>query len=222
MLQKSKSRKTAQLKYILLLPAICCMLIYTACSNDPKVEATQATSQSDSEVMTKINELAEAIMKKGTMTPEEEKALKLLTTEAQPDDKVYTSVQEYLDETKDQNEADVPFAVIEKVPTYPGCSGDNEAMKKCMSQSIAMFVNDNFNTNLGKQLELSGKQRISVQFKIDKTGKIVNVRARAAKPELETEAIRVVKLLPQMQPGEQKGEKVGVLYSLPIIFEVVE
>jgi hypothetical protein len=220
MLQKSKSRRIAQLKYLLLLPAICTMLLYTACSNEQKAEETQTVQQSDSEVMNKINELAEAIMKKGEMTPEEEKALKFLTTEAQPGEKVYTSVQEYLDETKGQDEADVPFAVIEKVPTYPGCSGDNEAMKLCMSQNIANFVNANFNIKLADELNLSGQQRIAVQFKIDKTGKTVDVRARAQNPELEAEAIRVVQKLPQMQPGEQKGEKVGVLYSLPIIFEV--
>lgn len=220
MLQKSKSRKTAQLKYLLLLPAICGMLIYTSCSNDPRAEEKQNIQQSDSEVMNKINELSEAIMKKGEMTPEEEKALKFLTSEPQPGDKVYTSVQEYLDETKDLNETDVPFSVIEKVPTYPGCSGDNEAMKLCMSQNISNFVSANFNIKLADELKLSGQQRIAVQFKINKTGNIVDVRARAPKPELEAEAIRVVQKLPQMQPGEQKGKKVGVLYSLPIVFNV--
>lgn len=223
MLQKSKSTKTAQFKYLLLLPIICGMLVYTACSDEPKTEETQTTQQSDSEVMNKITELAEAIMKKGEMTPEEEKALKLLTTEARSGDKVYTSMQEYLDETADEGDLPVPFGAIEKVPVFPGCSGaDNEEMKKCMSQKIAEFVNSNFNIGLGKELNLKGRQRIAVQFKIDKTGRITDVRARAPKPELEAEAVRVVKLLPQMQPGEQKGEKVGVLYSLPIVFEVVE
>lgn len=220
MLQKSKSKKTAQLKYLLLLPAICGMLIYTSCSNDPRAEEKQNIQQSDSEVMKKINELAQAIMKKGTMTPEEEKALKLLTTEAQPGDKVYTSVQEYLDETKDEDDMSVAFAAIEKVPTYPGCSGDNEALKKCFTEHISGFVGENFNTKLGKELGLLGRQRIIVKFKIDKSGNIVDVRARAPRPELEAEAVRVIEKLPQMQPGEQKGQKVGVLYSLPIVFEV--
>lgn len=220
MLQKSKSTKTAQFKYLLLLPIICGMLVYTACSNDPKAEEQKNVSQSDSEVMNKINELAEAIMKKGTMTPEEEKALKLLTTEAQPGDKVYTSVQEYLDETADENDLAVPFAAIDKVPAYPDCAGDNEAMKKCFTERITAFVGENFNTKIGNDLNLSGRQRIAVQFKIDKTGNIVDVKARAPKPELETEAIRVVQKLPQMQPGEQDGKKVSVIYSLPIVFEV--
>lgn len=225
MLQKSKSTKTAQFKYLLLLPIICGMLVYTACSDEPKAEEVQTTQESDSEVMNKINELAEAIMKKGDMTQEEEKALKLLTTESEPGDKVYTSVQEYLDESKDQNGADVPFAAVEKVPVYPGCSGaDNEAMKSCMSLNISNFVNSNFNTGIADNLKISGRQRISVQFKIDKTGKTVDVQAKSLShsKELESEAIRVVELLPQMQPGEQKGEKVSVLYSLPIVFDIVE
>ncbi len=220
MLQKSKSTKTAQFKYLLLLPIICGMLVYTACSNDPKAEEQQNVSQSDSEVMNKINELAEAIMKKGEMTPEEEKALKLLTTEARPGDKVYTSVQEYLDETADENDLAVPFAAIDKVPAYPDCSGDNETMKKCFTERITAFVGENFNTKIGNDLNLSGRQRIAVQFKIDKTGNIVDVKARAPKPELEAEAIRIVQKLPQMQPGEQDGKKVSVIYSLPIVFEV--
>tara|TARA_R110002020_G_scaffold66032_14_gene173929 strand:- start:7040 stop:8455 length:1416 start_codon:yes stop_codon:yes gene_type:complete len=220
MLQKSKSRKAAQLKYLLLLPAICAMLIYTACSNEPKTEETPIVQQSDSEVMNKINELAEAIMKKGEMTPEEEKALKLLTTEAQPGDKVYTSVQEYLNETEGEGDMSVAFSEIERVPTYPGCSGDNETLKKCFTERISAFVGENFNTKLGKDLGLTGIQRIVVKFKIDKSGNIVRATAKAPKPELEAEALRIIEKLPQMQPGEQKGEKVGVLYSLPIVFEV--
>ncbi|HBR54020.1 MAG TPA: blaR1 peptidase M56 family protein, partial [Flavobacteriaceae bacterium] len=64
------------------------------------------------------------------------------------------------------NDSEVPFAVIEKVPTYPGCFGTNEEMKACMSKQIQQFVGENFNTKLANQVNLSGRQRISVQFKI--------------------------------------------------------
>src|SRR5690606_36395611 len=170
MLQKQKSRKIVKLKYLLLMPIICFMLIYTACSDEVKQKELEDSTEN-------VNIQSKEI-------------------------------------------PDVPFAVIEKVPTYPGCSGDNDAMKKCMSQNISIFVGENFNTKLGKELGLEGRQRIAVQFKIDKTGKVVDVRARAPIPELEAEAVRVIEKLPQMQPGEQKGEKVGVIYSLPIVFEV--
>lgn len=211
MLQKTKSRKIVMLKYILILPIICGMLIYTSCSHEPKAEKIETLANSDSEVMTKINELENLIMEKGTMTSEEKLALMKVTVKKLPGD-------------EDINGEDVPFAAIEKVPAYPGCSGDTESMKICISTNIAKFINSNFNTGIAKDLKISGLQRIAVQFKIDKTGKVVNVRARSLShtKELEEEAIRVVKLLPQMQPGEQKGEKVGVLYSLPIVFDVIE
>ncbi len=69
-------------------------------------------------------------------------------------------------------------------------------------------------------LGLSGRQRISVIFKIDKNGDVVGVRARAPHPRLVKEATRVVNLLPKMKPGKQRGKAVVVPYSLPIIFQV--
>lgn len=200
MLQKSKSQKGAQVKYLLLLPIIFSMLFYTACSDNPKVDTDQ---QSEAEILNKIKEQEEAKIEEYRINQEKENITVQIDTIMGGDPVT-----------------DVPYSVIDQVPTYPGCSGDNETMRKCMSTKIAEFVNSNFNIGLADDLNLSGRQRIAVQFKIDKTGKVVDVQARAPKGELEVEAIRVVKMLPQMKPGEQKGEKVGVLYSLPIVFDV--
>ena len=117
---------------------------------------------------------------------------------------------------------DVPFSVIENVPIYPGCEKkkNNAEKKKCMSEKVMKFVQKKFNTDLAGDLGLEGRQRISVQFKIDKNGNVVNVRARAPHPKLEQEAVKVVKALPKMIPGKQRGKAVGVLYSLPILFQV--
>jgi protein TonB len=120
-----------------------------------------------------------------------------------------------------EEDIEVPFAVIENVPVFPGCeSGDNNAKKACMSKKISDFVNKKFNTDLASELGLSGRQRINVIFKIDKTGNIVGIRARAPHPGLEKEAARVIGLLPKMKPGKQRGKPVTVPYSLPIVFQV--
>ena len=81
------------------------------------------------------------------------------------------------------------------------------------------FVGAEFNTKVENK-EISGKQRIAVKFKIDNTGKVTNVEARSEFKELENEAVRVISSLPQMLPGEHEGKKVGVQYSLPIIFDI--
>ena len=117
---------------------------------------------------------------------------------------------------------EVPYSVIETPPTFLECKSiaDNTERKKCTSNSIASFVNKNFNTDLGKTLGLSGRQRISVFFKIDKTGNVTSIGARAPHPQLEDEAKRVIGMLPQFIPGKQRGKAVTVPYSLPILFNV--
>ncbi|WP_010231682.1 energy transducer TonB [Gillisia marina] len=89
-----------------------------------------------------------------------------------------------------------------------------------MSQKIQDHVIANFNSDLGKDAGLTGVNRVIVQFKIDENGNIVDVRSRAPHPKLEEEAKRVINSLPQMTPGEQKGKAVGVMYALPIVFQV--
>ncbi len=118
--------------------------------------------------------------------------------------------------------ADVPFAVIENVPVFPGCEneGSNQAKRACMSKGVDQYVQDNFDTSFAGDLGFEGRQRIYVSFKIDRNGDVTNVRARAPHPKLEEEAIRVINLLPKMLPGRQRGKPVGVLYGLPIVFLV--
>ena len=129
---------------------------------------------------------------------------------------------EEIEEAVEEEIADVPFAVIENVPIYPGCENEkgNAARKKCMSEKVQKYVQRKFDTDLAGDLGLEGRQRIAVQFKIDRNGNVVNVRARAPHPRLEQEAVEVVSSLPKMTPGQQRGKPVGVLYSLPILFQV--
>ena len=106
---------------------------------------------------------------------------------------------------------EVPITVIENVPEYPGCEkGSNTEKRKCMSAKIAKFVQRKFNTDLAGDLGLSGKQRISVIFKINKNGDVTGVRSRAPHPRLEKEAARVINMLPKMKPGRQSGKAVIV------------
>ena len=121
----------------------------------------------------------------------------------------------------DGDNVEVSFSSVENTPIYPGCEkGNNEKRRRCMSEKIAKFVRKKFNTKLAEGIGLSGRQRISVIFKIDKLGDVIGVRARAPHPQLEDEAIRVINLLPKMKPGMQLGKAVVVPYSLPIIFQV--
>ena len=116
---------------------------------------------------------------------------------------------------------DIPFAIIEDPPVFPGCSGTKEQKKKCMQDKITQHVSRNFNSTLSQELGLSpGKKKVYVIFKIDKNGRITDSRARGPHARLEKEALRVVNMLPQVEPGKQRGIPVGVSYTLPITLHV--
>jgi len=117
---------------------------------------------------------------------------------------------------------DVAFMVIEEVPIFPGCKGNNEERRACFSNQVSKFVSRKFNAELSSELGLSSGsiQKIFVMFKINNKGKISDIRARAPHKKLQEEAIRVVSALPEMTPGKQRGRPVGVSYGLPIVFRV--
>ncbi|MCX7546790.1 energy transducer TonB [Xanthomarina sp. F1114] len=141
------------------------------------------------------------------------------STETSQEEEIVEVEEVFVEEVEEDIE--VPFAVIENVPVFPGCEkGNNEDKKACMNEQMSKFIARKFNTDLAGELGLSGIQKISVFFKIDKTGEIVDIKARAPHPRLEKEAIRVVSLLPKMKPGKQRGKAVRVPYYLPIKFQV--
>lgn len=117
---------------------------------------------------------------------------------------------------------DIPDGEIERVPVYPGCENflSNKEKKDCMSEKLSRFFSDKFNPKIASDLGLTGAQRIYVIFKIDKTGKVIDARAKAPRRELMEEAIRVMNSLPEMSPGMQLGKPVIVPFSLPVILMV--
>ena len=95
---------------------------------------------------------------------------------------------------------------VEVVPVYPGCEKEktNKGRVKCMSIKLSKLVQRKFNTDVASDLGLSGKQKIDVQFKIDNTGKITEIKTRAPYSQLEKEAERVAIKIPAMTPGMQR------------------
>lgn len=117
---------------------------------------------------------------------------------------------------------EVPFVLIENVPVYPGCetAGNNDAKKACLEEKIRKFINKKFDTEIANDYSLEGEQVIYVGFKIDQNGNVTGIGSRAPHPALSDEAERVIKSLPKMTPGMQRGKPVIVSYSLPIRFRV--
>ncbi len=118
---------------------------------------------------------------------------------------------------------DVPFRIIENVPVFPGCIGNRAELSMCLEENIRQHIAANFNSELAQELGLPvGKMLIFVQFTIVNDGTITNIRTRAPHKKLEKEAVRVIKTIPKMKAGSQRGRPVRVRYNLPIIFNIME
>ncbi len=180
---------------------------------EPKVEVKPKTA-AKSKLL--INEVE--IVDDDTTLPED---FKIDTPDSHVPESSFDSNSLNIDKPVEVDE--VPFPLIEEVPIYPGCEDeiDNEARKKCMSKAITRLVQRKFNgSDIASRYGLHGKQRITVQFLIDKSGKVTDIKTRAPHEKLEDEAKRVVNKIPEMQPGIQRDKPVGVRYTLPIVFMV--
>lgn len=63
--------------------------------------------------------------------------------------------------------------------------------------------------------------RVIVQFVVTKTGEIGEVKVvRGKHPDLDKEAVRIVKAFPKFIPGKMNGKDVNVWYTLPIQFRL--
>jgi hypothetical protein len=155
----------------------------------------------------------------------------------------WNKATEDLNTPKEENkEEDVNWQVVETMPAFPGCDGS----KICTYKAIRQHVANNFDGGVAHDIGITPpclesevvfdeikekyinkcikrqKLKIVTSFIITKNGDIDIVGIRAPHPLLEAEARRVLKSLPKMKPGTQRGEFVNVQFGLPISFLIVD
>ncbi|MDG2194485.1 MAG: M56 family metallopeptidase [Polaribacter sp.] len=264
MMTKNKSSELKKLKYVLLLPLLASMLVYTSCEVN-EVNELQSSKQLQTRYveMSKGLEVSEgdketyldSYLGMGTPEGKEITDKNLSSEEKEEYDVFYEKFSNALPKNKfidfvkiklfrkkngrvtlaiimtyprkktitgkkdDGN--NVPFAVIDEVPVFPGCEGTRQQKSDCLSAGIRRHVGREFDIGLANGLGLSpGKKKIWVIFRIDEKGAITEINARAPHPTLKEEAMRAVETLPEMQPGKQDGKAVGMKYTLPISFNI--
>ena len=118
------------------------------------------------------------------------------------------------------DDIDVPFAVIEDVPIFPGCESVAKSQRRaCFQEQMNKHIRRNFRyPEIAQEMGIQG--RVYVNFIIAKDGSITNIRMRGPDKNLENEAQRIISRLPQMTPGKQRGRPVRVPFSIPITFRL--
>lgn len=106
-------------------------------------------------------------------------------------------------------EDETVYEKVEDMPKYPG---GEKAMFEFLSQNVRYPVE-------AQKKNIQG--RVMVAFVVRKDGTISNVEViKSIHETLDTEAVRVVKLMPNWEPGKHKGKKVSTKCVIPINFSL--
>lgn len=107
---------------------------------------------------------------------------------------------------------EVPIAVVEVPPIYPGCAASREESIKCLFEKI----NEKFNKAFVFPSSLEKKeQRLFVSFNVSKEGVVTTTVIRGQHKEIEEQVKKVFSDFPRLFPGTQRNKPVVVTFLVP-------
>ena len=200
MMNKRRTSEIGKAKYLLFAPLAGALLMVSNIESVareideqfPEVaEVQQKAEQALNADVAVANPMAKA--------EEETKAAELAKAEAKASD-----VTAPADTTKN-----VVYDVTETMPQFPGGQG---VMMKYLAANIKYPAS---------AVKAKKQGRVIVAFVIQKDGSVTNARiVKSVDPELDAEALRIVKAMPNWTPGTQDGKPVNVNYTIPVVFSL--
>lgn len=200
MMNKRRTSEIGKAKYLLFAPLAGALLMVSNIESVareigeqiPEVaEVQQKADQALNADVAVANPMAKA--------EEETKAAELAKAEAKASDATAPA-----DTTKN-----VVYDVTETMPQFPGGQG---VMMKYLAANIKYPAS---------AVKAKKQGRVIVAFVIQKDGSVTNARiVRSVDPELDAEALRIVKAMPNWTPGTQDGKPVDVNYTIPVVFSL--
>lgn len=198
MMIKEKSNPWARLKYAYVLPlAAIAVTAFARPEFSNKMEEISAVKVNDLKVIVETKVLENQVVSETHAVAEQI---------AMPETSLAV-VQDTVKKEKPSVGEEVVFEVVEEMPEYPGgLSAFKEFLARNIKYPKAAF-------------EAKVEGRVIVQFIINKDGSISAPRVvHSVSPELDSEALRVVKSMPKWKPGKQRGQAVPVKFTAPITF----
>ena len=158
-----------------------------------------------------------AVEQPATATPE------AATPEAKKDEKTPEPKKDEAKANKDANattygaepkkeakkEDNTIYKSVDQMPSFPGGEG---ALMRYLASHVRYP---------GAAQDNGIQGRVVVQFVVTKSGSVGEVKVvRSVDPDLDREAVRVCKSLPNFAPGRMNGQPVNVWYTLPVSFKL--
>lgn len=114
------------------------------------------------------------------------------------------------------------FNIVDIPPRFLDTKkGEKRKLKAVFERKMKEFIIKNFDVSVTENLGLrKGKKRMLTRFMIDNTGNVTDIQIRAPHLKLKKYVGKMLEKLPKFFPGENKGKKVNVQYTLPITFMV--
>ncbi|WP_024770600.1 energy transducer TonB [Aquimarina macrocephali] len=102
-------------------------------------------------------------------------------------------------------------------PMWPKCDRSRQAPTQCFDQKLRNHIIQNFEyPEIAMNEGLSGT--VTVEFIINKKGKVEVLEVTGAHRYLQREAIRIIRAIPKMKPGKWGEKPIAIAYSVPITF----
>ena len=199
MMNKRRTSEIGKAKYLLFAPLAGALLMVSNIESVAREIGEQVPEVA--EVQQKADQAlnADVAVANPMAKAEEAKAAELAKAEAKASD-----VTAPADTTKN-----VVYDVTETMPQFPGGQG---VMMKYLAANIKYPAS---------AVKAKKQGRVIVAFVIQKDGSVTNARiVRSVDPELDAEALRIVKAMPNWTPGTQDGKPVNVNYTIPVVFSL--
>lgn len=115
------------------------------------------------------------------------------------------------------NEELNPGIEVDQVPQFPNAKAASEEANE---EAVHEWVNQHLKYPV-KALKAKIEGKVTVRFIVTRTGKLEDfLVTRSASPELSSEAIRVLSLMPDWKPATQEGEPCNVFYHAVVEFKL--
>ena len=218
MLQKEKSKRIYQLKYLFLLPIIMGMLLYTSCENgvgekngieisfEKKgnetflvVEDLNAMSEDEKNKQDKvIDELMKTNIAQTLIVEDGTNSIKIYIDEGKVQ-KMEVEKDDIKASTSQNSKNSIPFGEIDEVPIFMGCEGATDT-RLCFMEKIQTHIKKYF--YYPEEAQNRGIEgRVNVIFTITEEGFVEDIRTRGPDKILEDVVVDIISKLPRMQPG---------------------
>ena len=205
MMNKRRTSEIGKAKYLLFAPLAGALLMVSNIESVAREIGEQIPEVAEVQQKAEQALNADVAVANPMAKAEEAKAAELAKSEAELKAEAKASdATAPADTTKN-----VVYDITETLPQFPGGQG---VMMKYLAANIKYPAS---------AVKAKKQGRVIVSFVIQKDGSVTNARiVRSVDPELDAEALRIVKAMPNWTPGTQDGKPVNVRYTIPVVFSL--